>query len=208
MIMKTKLLLLLIALVPAVLPAGDGATPENSGLPVGERAPAFTLKDQHGDSVSLASLLQKGPVALVFFRSADWCQYCRLQLVQLQQNLRAFEATGGQIVGVSYDAPEILKKFAARNAITFPLLSDAGSHTIDAFDIRNKEAPQRWDGIARHATFIVDQAGMIRAKLYQVSYREKSAVAALVNALKIGGGVESPSSPTIAAVELCDCPKK
>jgi peroxiredoxin len=35
-------------------------------------APAFTLKDQHGRDVSLDSLLKKGPVALVFHRSADW----------------------------------------------------------------------------------------------------------------------------------------
>ncbi|MFN0009108.1 MAG: hypothetical protein ACKVXR_14490 [Planctomycetota bacterium] len=46
--------------------------PEKPGLPVGERAPAFTLEDQAGRKVSLESLIERGPVALVFFRSADW----------------------------------------------------------------------------------------------------------------------------------------
>lgn len=52
--------------------AAEPAAPEHTGLPVGEKAPLFTLKDQTNHDVSLESLLKKGPVALVFFRSADW----------------------------------------------------------------------------------------------------------------------------------------
>ena len=48
------------------------ASPEKTGLAIGQKAPAFTLKDQNDKEVSLASLLKKGPVALVFYRSADW----------------------------------------------------------------------------------------------------------------------------------------
>jgi hypothetical protein len=50
----------------------EPAAPEHTGLAVGEKAPSFTLKDQANHDVSLDSLLKKGPVALVFFRSADW----------------------------------------------------------------------------------------------------------------------------------------
>jgi cytochrome oxidase Cu insertion factor (SCO1/SenC/PrrC family) len=52
--------------------ASEPAAPEHTGLAVGEKAPLFTLKDQTNHDVSLESLLKKGPVALVFFRSADW----------------------------------------------------------------------------------------------------------------------------------------
>ena len=48
------------------------AAPENTGLAAGEKAPTFTLKDPNGQEVALESLLKKGPVALVFYRSADW----------------------------------------------------------------------------------------------------------------------------------------
>ena len=48
------------------------ASPEKTGVAVGQKAPGFTLKDQNARDVSLAALLKKGPVALVFFRSADW----------------------------------------------------------------------------------------------------------------------------------------
>ena len=52
--------------------ATELAAPEHAGLAIGEKAPLFTLEDQTNHDVSLESLLKKGPVALVFFRSADW----------------------------------------------------------------------------------------------------------------------------------------
>jgi cytochrome oxidase Cu insertion factor (SCO1/SenC/PrrC family) len=52
--------------------AAEPASPEKTGLAVGQQAPDFTLKDQNDRNVSLSALLKKGPVALVFFRSADW----------------------------------------------------------------------------------------------------------------------------------------
>jgi len=52
--------------------AAEPAAPEKVGLAIGQKAPAFTLKDQNDRDVALKSLLKKGPVALVFFRSADW----------------------------------------------------------------------------------------------------------------------------------------
>ena len=52
--------------------AAAPASSEKTGLAVGQKAPGFTLKDQDDRDVSLAAVLRKGPVALVFFRSADW----------------------------------------------------------------------------------------------------------------------------------------
>lgn len=59
-------------LLASVAEAAEPATPDKTGLAVGQKAPAFTLKDQESRDVSLDSLLKKGPVALVFHRSADW----------------------------------------------------------------------------------------------------------------------------------------
>ena len=52
----------------AAKPAADAQT----GIKVGEKAPAFRLKDQQGEERSLDDLLKQGKVALVFYRSADW----------------------------------------------------------------------------------------------------------------------------------------
>jgi cytochrome oxidase Cu insertion factor (SCO1/SenC/PrrC family) len=45
---------------------------EKTGLKVGTKAPAFTLKSQDGKEHSLDEYLKKGKVALVFYRSASW----------------------------------------------------------------------------------------------------------------------------------------
>lgn len=171
--------------------AGGTRETADPGLAVGERAPSFTLPDQSGRPVSLESLLANGPVALVFSRSADWCLYCKMQLVQLEKNIDELRAGGGQVVGISYDPVAALKGFSDRSHISFPLLSDAGSKTIDAYRIRNTSgnAPE---GVAFHATFIIDRTGVIRSKLFQVSYAERPAVENLVRELegarRAGGG--------------------
>jgi peroxiredoxin Q/BCP len=105
-----------------------------------------------------------------------------MQLVQLQRNLEQIKACGGQVVGISTDSVERLKRFADSQSITFHLLSDPGGKTIDAYDFRSTSAPQEW-GVSRHGTFILDQKGVIRAKLFQLSYNEGPAVEALVKAL-------------------------
>lgn len=71
--MKTQFALFACCLLLACAArAAEPASPDKSGLAVGKKAPAFTLKDQNDRDVSLESLLKKGPVALVFHRSADW----------------------------------------------------------------------------------------------------------------------------------------
>jgi peroxiredoxin len=189
-IMKYKLTLVTGATMIALALLGGNATAAeqdaeaNAGLPIGQSAPAFTLPDQDGKDVSLSSLLTKGPVAVVFHRSAAWCVYCKLQMVQLQRVHKEIETAGGQVVAVSYDSVEKLKDYASRSKVRFPLLSDAASKTIDAYDVRSTDAPPGRDGFARHTTFVVDQKGVIRAKLFQLSFQERPAVEKLINAIK------------------------
>ena len=89
-----------------------------------------------------------------------------------------------QVVGISYDPTPVLKRFAEKRGIAFPLLSDTGSKTIDAYNIRNKDAPERVQGIPEPGTFIVDQAGVIRAKLFYEGYKNRHESAAIIRAAK------------------------
>jgi cytochrome oxidase Cu insertion factor (SCO1/SenC/PrrC family) len=52
--------------------ADNKVADEKTGLAVGAKAPAFTLKDQNGKERTLEEFLKKGKVALVFYRSAGW----------------------------------------------------------------------------------------------------------------------------------------
>ena len=64
--------LLLLTLVFASTVHADDRN-EATGVAVGEKAPAFQLKDQAGKSTELDSLLKKDRMlAIVFHRSADW----------------------------------------------------------------------------------------------------------------------------------------
>jgi peroxiredoxin len=177
-------LLLAAALFAAALGACGQTAPQAHELAIGQRAPLFTLKDQNDREVSLDALLKKGPVAVVFIRSVEWCVYCQLQTIQLQRNLKQIEAGGGQIVVISYDAPEKVKRFAARQKIAFPILSDSGSKTIDAYAMRSIRGTGDQAGASQHGTFVIDQKGIVRAKPYLTSFEERSVVDALVNTLK------------------------
>ena len=105
-------------------------------------------------------------------------------MVQLQRDLKSIEAEGIQLVGISYDDTKILKAFSDRMKIAFPLLSDPESKTIDAYHIRNEAAKGRAEGVPNPGTFIVDPAGVIRAKLFLEGYRDRHTAEALVQAAK------------------------
>jgi peroxiredoxin len=173
----------MVVLAPG-LRAVDAPVAPAREIAVGDRAPAFSLKDQNDREFSLEALLKKGPVAVVFIRSIDWCTYCQLQTVQLSENLPEIQATGGQVVVICYDAPEKVKRFSKRRKITLPVLSDVGSRTIDAYAMRALNGAGDQAGSAQHGTFVIDKSGIVRSKPYLTSFEGRAAVDALVNALK------------------------
>ena len=59
--------------------------------------------------------------------------------MQLQDSKQRFEAQGLKLAAISYDSPAILKDFAKRHKIEFPLLSDANSEIIRRFNVLNTE---------------------------------------------------------------------
>lgn len=68
--MKRGLIVSLAALAATL--ALTAEVVDHSGLPVGSKAPDFQLLDQSGKSHTLQEFLDAGPVAVVFYRSADW----------------------------------------------------------------------------------------------------------------------------------------
>jgi len=98
--------------------------------------------------------------------------------------LKGIEATGAKVVAISYDSLEILKRFAEQRSISFLLLSDPGSQTIDAYGLRNSEAPKRWEGIPHPGTLIIDQQGVIRAKLFHEGYQKRHSSGEIIEAIR------------------------
>ena len=102
----------------------------------------------------------------------------------MQRDLKSIEDAGVQVVGISYDDTKILKAFSDRMKIAFPLLSDPGSRTIDAYHIRNQAARGKAVGVPNPGTFILDRHGVIRAKLFLEGYRQRHTTEALIEAAK------------------------
>jgi peroxiredoxin len=68
--------------------------------------------------------------------------YCRGQLVQLQHDRPILERAGFGLAAISYDSVAVLREFASRKSITFPLLSDHESSVIRAFNVANRRYPK------------------------------------------------------------------
>jgi peroxiredoxin len=166
----------------------DPAKEEKTGLKIGSKAPAFKLNDQTGKERSLDDLLHEGDkTAVVFFRSADWCPFCIKHLVQLEQGRDKLAKNHINLVGISYDSVELLDKFTKKQKIGFPLLSDPEHRTIIDFGVLNKEAKGKTEGIPYPGVMIVDSKGVIRAKLFFESYRDRPGVEEI---LKLAEGVK------------------
>jgi peroxiredoxin len=88
------------------------------------------------------------------------------------------------VIGVSYDDTKVLKTFSDRMKITFPLLSDPGSKTIEDYHILNPAARGKAEGVPYPGTFLLDREGVIRAKLFLEGFRERHTAEALVSAAK------------------------
>lgn len=121
-----------------------------------ERAPDFKLMNDTGQATSLADLLAKGPVMLVFFPGA-FTPVCTKQLCDYRDATDRFDGIGIQMVGVSADAPEKLKEFRHEYGFKFPLLSDPG-HAV----LKQYGGTSKWlFGAASRAIAIVSKGGDI-----------------------------------------------
>lgn len=103
-------------------------------LAVGAEAPDFTLPNATGETVTLRSLLQDGPVVLSFYRGG-WCPYCNLELRALQNALPQIQALGANLVAISPETPDNSLTTAEKNALSFAVLSDVGNKVAREFGL-------------------------------------------------------------------------
>src|SRR6202000_1946444 len=102
----------------------------DAGPALGSKVPPFKARDQFGHEQSLATLVGQNGLVLLFVRSADWCPFCKEQLVQLQKAQHHFRQKGLNLAAISYDTVEIFKAFSQRYDITYSLLADPNSEII------------------------------------------------------------------------------
>ena len=123
---------------------------------VGDPAPDFTLRDQHGADVTLAEL-RGTPVVLLFYPFA-FSRVCSGELRAIRDDLPAF-GEDVHVLGLSCDPMFALRVFADQDRLDFPLLSDFWPHgaVAKAFGVFNEER-----GSATRGTFVIDRDGIVR----------------------------------------------
>src|SRR5258708_29174861 len=99
---------------------------------VGDRAPVIRLRDQHGATFDVGTLLAKGPVVVTFYRGG-WCPFCNLELKAYQAVLPRIAAAGASLVAISPEKPADSISTTEKNPLTLPRLTERRHEVGHAF---------------------------------------------------------------------------
>ncbi|PJA37386.1 MAG: antioxidant AhpC [Lysobacterales bacterium CG_4_9_14_3_um_filter_62_6] len=174
----------------SVAPAEELAPSATAIRPIllGSAVPEVPLKTVAGESVSLSQQIAGKPTVLVFYRGG-WCPFCNLQLSELRLIEKDLALAGYQMIAISPDRPEELRRTLDKHQLSYTLLSDSKAAALKAFGIgfvldaatTEKYAGHGIDidhasGETHHAlpvpsVFIVDAEGRLQFEYVHPDYR-------------------------------------
>ncbi len=138
-------------------------------LKIGDKAPAVSLPDQHGDTVKLSSF--KGRRVLVFFYPKANTPGCTTQACGLRDVAKQVGDT--VIIGISPDTPAKQANFDQKYSLGYPLLADTDHAAAEAFGVwgEKKLYGKTYMGIIRSA-FLIDAKGKVEQAWYKISPKD------------------------------------
>ena len=156
------------------------------GPAVGVPLPLLDAPDQLGTTRSLADLAGPSGMLLFVVRSADWCPFCKRQLLQLNERADAFAALGLKVAAMSYDSREILEGFHRTYALSFPLLQDLERRHFSAYGVMNDRyrPGHRAYGIPHPGVLLVAPDGTVKGKFALPGFRQRPPFDAMLATLK------------------------
>ena len=142
-------------------------------LKVGDTAPDFSCKNQHGDIISLSSMIGK-KVLLLFYPKANK-PGCTEEECNLNDNYNRFKSGGYEVVGVSADSEKVQKNFSDKFSFDYSLLCDVDKKIITSYGAwgQKKMYGKEYMGIIRK-TIIIDESGKIEQIIEKVKTKEHS----------------------------------
>ena len=151
-------------------------------LETGDAAPDFTLTTDTGETLSLGDL--RGKRVILYAYPAAMTPGCTTQACDFRDSLDVLNQQGYTVLGVSPDKPEKLAKFAERDHLTFPLLSDPDHEVLERWGAwgEKQNYGRTYVGVIR-STVVVDPDGKVELAKYNV--KAKGHVASLRKALGI-----------------------
>ena len=130
-------------------------------LQIGDAAPDFTLPDQNGDSISLASL--RGKKVVLYFYPKDDTPGCTKEACNFRDRWEQLKANNITVLGISKDGATSHNKFINKHELPFTLLTDeepcAVASLYESYGLK-KFMGREYMGMMRH-TFVVDAEGKL-----------------------------------------------
>lgn len=156
--------------------------PTDARLSSGDAAPDFTLSDQNGRPVSLQDYRGRR-VILFFYPEAD-TPGCTTEACDFRDNAASLRDSGYEVLGLSRDTPQALRRWADAQGITYPLLSDPDMTVHRAYAVWGEKSlyGKTVTGVLR-STFVVGATGGLEFAQYGV--RATGHVQALRKKLKL-----------------------
>ncbi len=120
-------------------------------LAVGDLAPDFSLRDQHGAAVTLSAGLDAAEAVVVFFPFA-FSGICTGELREIRDHLEDFDTSDIRLFAVSCDPMFSLRAWADLEGYFFPLVSDfwPHGHVSSAYGVFDAKL-----GCAQRGTFLI-----------------------------------------------------
>ena len=130
-------------------------------LKAGDKAPAFSGKDQNNNLVKLSDF--KGQKLVIYFYPADMTPTCTVQACNLRDNFGLLRSAGISVLGVSPDDVAKHKKFEDKFDLPFSLLADTSLEIINLFGVWGQKQMygKSYMGLLR-TTFLIDEKGKIK----------------------------------------------
>jgi peroxiredoxin len=168
---------------------------------IGEPMPPFVLPDETTQMVSLDSLLDRGPVAVIFHRG-HWCPYCRINIDALAEAHKELSAGGGQIVAIMPDRQKFTAELKSQSNAPFPILTDANNGYAMSLNLAiwvGAEIQKLMEGrldlpafqgnnswiLPIPATFVVGRDALIRARFMDPDYRNRMMMSDMLAAMRV-----------------------
>lgn len=129
-------------------------------LQAGTPAPAFSLLDQDGNTVSLNDFA--GKKVLVYFYPKAMTPGCTVQAHGLRDSQQKLQDLNVVVLGISIDPVKRLGKFIERDNLNFTLLSDEDHAVAEQFGVwgEKKFMGKVYDGLHR-ISFLINEQGVI-----------------------------------------------
>ena len=129
-------------------------------IQVGQKAPAFSLRDSDKNLVTLADL--KGRNVVLLFFPAAFTSTCTKELCETRDELSYYNDLNATVFGISVDLPFTLAKFKEEQHYNFALLSDFNKEACTSYDAVYHEWILGLRGVSKRASFVIDKEGIVR----------------------------------------------